>query len=468
MAWCGSQRNPRRLSNTPRRPNRSLFVLDLTGVSAPPASAKVLDSDLVSGYRVLSYGSGDKSVVRIELRMSAMAEPVVERNAATDLTVVVANGRGAAKDAAPKPSADSAAPAAAPYTSNANTSTSAAAIEHVRLEQAGKDTEVNVTGDGPLTYHVLRLSNPDRIVLDFSATHVKTSEHNIASNLDPVRQVRLAQFSPDVARVVIELRSPSPYTISAKGNTVTVDFAPGKGKAQDNDATEPVNTTTNVRRSKASKKDSTGVAAPAVVLPATLTQPGAALASPDPAKMTLSAGNKGNATDDTKPAGASRQPLVNGQAAAAGPASAKYSGEPISVNLKDVDLRDFFRLIHEISGLNIVLDPNVKGSLTIVLDDVPWDQALDIVLQNNDLEKQIDGNVLRIATQRDGAQGSRRDPRSGQGASGSRRRGDHHSRAELCQGRRHGQHAEEVPVFARRRDFRYALEHPDHPGHSRA
>ena len=76
----------------------------------------------------------------------------------------------------------------------------------------------------------------------------------------------------------------------------------------------------------------------------------------------------------------------------------KYSGEPISVNLKDVDLRDFFRLIHEISGLNVVVDPAVKGNLTIVLDDVPWDQALDIVLKNNDLDKQLDGNVLRIAT----------------------------------------------------------------------
>src|SRR5207248_8292531 len=78
--------------------------------------------------------------------------------------------------------------------------------------------------------------------------------------------------------------------------------------------------------------------------------------------------------------------------------SARYTGEPISVNLKDVDLRDFFRLIHEISGLNVVLDPNVKGTLTIVLDEVPWDQALDIVLQNNSLEKQLHGNVLRIAT----------------------------------------------------------------------
>src|SRR5205823_8737287 len=68
------------------------------------------------------------------------------------------------------------------------------------------------------------------------------------------------------------------------------------------------------------------------------------------------------------------------------------------VNLKDVDLKDFFRLIHEISGLNVVLDPDVKGNLTIVLDDVPWDQALDIVLKNNNLSRQLDANVLRIAT----------------------------------------------------------------------
>jgi len=68
------------------------------------------------------------------------------------------------------------------------------------------------------------------------------------------------------------------------------------------------------------------------------------------------------------------------------------------VNLKDVDLKDFFRLIHEISGLNVVLDPNVHGSLTVVLDDVPWDQALDIVLKNNDLARELEGNVLRIAT----------------------------------------------------------------------
>jgi len=99
------------------------------------------------------------------------------------------------------------------------------------------------------------------------------------------------------------------------------------------------------------------------------------------------------------------QPAVNMSAeqksqAGQAPASTgpKYTGEPISVNLKDVDLKDFFRLIHEISGLNVVLDPNVHGTLTIVLDDVPWDQALDIVLKNNDLARELEGNVLRIAT----------------------------------------------------------------------
>ena len=92
---------------------------------------------------------------------------------------------------------------------------------------------------------------------------------------------------------------------------------------------------------------------------------------------------------------AAEQKAQQGQtAAAAGP---RYTGEPISVNLKDVDLKDFFRLIHEISGLNVVLDPNVHGTLTIVLDDVPWDQALDIVLKNNDMARELEGNVLRIA-----------------------------------------------------------------------
>ena len=121
--------------------------------------------------------------------------------------------------------------------------------------------------------------------------------------------------------------------------------------------------------------------------------------------VTKNAAQSSTMSTGSSTGGAAIQPAVNlaaeqreqaGQApAVAGP---RYTGEPISVNLKDVDLKDFFRLIHEISGLNVVLDPNVHGTLTIVLDDVPWDQALDIVLKNNDLARELEGNVLRVAT----------------------------------------------------------------------
>lgn len=78
-------------------------------------------------------------------------------------------------------------------------------------------------------------------------------------------------------------------------------------------------------------------------------------------------------------------------------AEAAYSGERISLELKDADLKDFFRLIGGISGLNIVLDPDVEGSLTLFLKEVPWDQALDVVLENQGMGRHLSGNVLRIA-----------------------------------------------------------------------
>lgn len=79
------------------------------------------------------------------------------------------------------------------------------------------------------------------------------------------------------------------------------------------------------------------------------------------------------------------------------PAKAGYSGERISLELKDADLKDFFRLIGGISGLNIILDPDVEGSLTLFLKEVPWDQALDVVLENQGMGRHLSGNVLRIA-----------------------------------------------------------------------
>jgi type IV pilus assembly protein PilQ len=145
------------------------------------------------------------------------------------------------------------------------------------------------------------------------------------------------------------------------------------------------------------------IPAPVAALPAAMAGTSTALASPaiaqPAAKIEATKPSAAPAVVVSIPGVTPDAPAAEAaQQAATPPPAGRYSGEPISVNLKDVDLRDFFRLIHEISGLNVVVDPAVKGSLTIVLDDVPWDQALDIVLKNNDLDKQLDGNVLRIAT----------------------------------------------------------------------
>ncbi len=76
----------------------------------------------------------------------------------------------------------------------------------------------------PLTYHATLLENPDRLVLDFDAAHLKTPVNHIASNLDPVKDIRLAQFTPEISRVVIDMRRAAHYDINSTGNTITIAF----------------------------------------------------------------------------------------------------------------------------------------------------------------------------------------------------------------------------------------------------
>lgn len=396
---------------TTYRPSESLYVVDLSGVSAAdPAGARVVASDLVKSYRVLPYAAGQKPVVRVEVLLSQGIEPRLERRDAQDLSLIVSRTPDAVLPANSKASATVAAlvPAAAKPSDVDQASVHAGAIKQVHLADNAGETDVNISGSGPLAYHASTLQNPDRLVLDFEGSRLRTSETHIASNLDPVRAIRLAQFTPEISRVVIDLREPALYKINKSGNTVTVAFAPNAPlpAATPDVAAAPVMTaraSSPQPRSRVHDVPSAppSVPAPAAVLPVSLTEPASALAAPAQPAAIASANNGREASpapaapDAASPA----SPATPDQTPTTGAAPApKYSGEPISVNLKDVDLRDFFRLIHEISGLNVVVDPSVRGSLTIVLDDVPWDQALDIVLKNNDLEKQLDGNVLRIAT----------------------------------------------------------------------
>ncbi|MFP5247680.1 MAG: type IV pilus secretin PilQ, partial [Thermoanaerobaculia bacterium] len=75
-----------------------------------------------------------------------------------------------------------------------------------------------------------------------------------------------------------------------------------------------------------------------------------------------------------------------------------FNGEPISLNLKDADIKDVLRTFAELTGLNIAVDPGVTGAVTVDFVDVPWDQALDLILRQNGLTFTIEGNVMRIGT----------------------------------------------------------------------
>lgn len=78
------------------------------------------------------------------------------------------------------------------------------------------------------------------------------------------------------------------------------------------------------------------------------------------------------------------------------PAS-KFSGQPLTLDLVDIPLVDFFRLMAEEGGINIVMDPEIKGRISIKVVKVPWDQIFDAALANNGLDKQVEGSLVRIA-----------------------------------------------------------------------
>src|SRR5262249_24925585 len=101
---------------------------------------------------------------------------------------------------------------------------------------------------------------------------------------------------------------------------------------------------------------------------------------------------------DSSAAEASRKRPARLKSAPAKPADpeSRYVGEPISLDLKDADLKDVLRTFAELTKINIAIDPDVKGSVTVVLNDVPWDQALELILEMNGLGYVLEGRILRV------------------------------------------------------------------------
>lgn len=74
-----------------------------------------------------------------------------------------------------------------------------------------------------------------------------------------------------------------------------------------------------------------------------------------------------------------------------------YSGQKLSLNFQDIEVRDVLQIIANYVGFNLVASDSISGTITLRLNNVPWDQALDLVLKTNGLDKRMNGNVLRVA-----------------------------------------------------------------------
>ena len=238
-------------------------------------------------------------------------------------------------------------------------------------------TTVSVKTGGAARYQA-SLIDPRRLVIDFDATQYAWRKTPLPG-VDPIKEIRGSQFKKGITRLVVQLARPVKHTVQDTDDGIVVTFAAG-GSAP---AAEPAAAPILVHAPPGSTPETpvaTGLTPP---LPADVaarivapTAPVIARPAPTPAPMRLA-----QATP-TPPA-----PVVVGN-----------GRRLISLDFKDADVVNLLRILAAESGRNLVVGDDVKGKMSISLRNVPWEQALDTILETRGLQKIERGNVLRIVT----------------------------------------------------------------------
>ncbi len=279
----------------------------------------------------------------------------------------------------------------------------------IQTAQHGQQTLVRVETDRRPLYHYFELTHPRRLVVDLDGARNVSDHWKYESEAPFVTDVRMARFSNKdggVVRVVADLAGQPQYAVRPSDSGIEITLtkresvgevpSPSAGSlARSNGGANPAPAEQVAPAEVASLQPTTERVeiSPVADPPANTAADPASDPAPEVSE-TAKATSAAEVLAGSLEASVTPMPGQPQSASASGP---KYTGQPISLDLKNVDLKDFFRLIHEISGLNVIVDPDVTGTVTMVLDDVPWDQALAIVLRDNGLGEQLQGNVLRIA-----------------------------------------------------------------------
>lgn len=264
------------------------------------------------------------------------------------------------------------------------------------------DLIVSVTTSNRLTYQDFRLENPARLVIDFLNAENRVPFLNLPVGTEGVKRLRVRQFQsadPKVARMVIDLaEDQGEYRILAADDSLKIVFPGAARGAKSQAQAEP-----EPKVPAAAPK-----AAPAAAEPAPQQPAGPFISDLAVSEIPRSALA---ANEVSRQAAPPSRPAVKSASIAPAPEvsntpvlmlnpspGSKYTGQPLTLDLVNISLVDFFRLMSEEGGVNIVMDPEIKGTVSIKVVQVPWDQIFDAVLVNNGLDRRVEGNLIRIAT----------------------------------------------------------------------
>ncbi len=274
-------------------------------------------------------------------------------------------------------------------------------LRAVRASRSGDEVTVAIVGNGALRATTVEEAKdmPPRVLLDFEGvTASRAVPAVLGIDQADVTRVRVATNSRDplITRVVVDLKRKLEYRVEAAGADseevrvvfATVDAPPAVQPASDL-AVAPAGLTPGSMTPPASPAAPT--APLSQVAPVSMTAPPAEPVAPAlqvaPASMTAPP-----VAPETLQA-----PSAVPQVAAESEARPRFTGHPVSLDFQGADLRAVLRTFSEISGLNVVIDPSINGTVDVSLRDVPWDQALDIILKSNKLGYFVDGTIVRIA-----------------------------------------------------------------------
>jgi type IV pilus assembly protein PilQ len=213
-------------------------------------------------------------------------------------------------------------------------------ITDITVEDVNGTTEIGIKSSAPFTYTIFRPSDPYKVVVDLQSTDLGGFRESILVDRAGVMEITpvIDENMPDVAKLEIALTVPVDIEPFYMNNMLVLAF--------DNPVAEEMAPEEEVMETEEEVTETEPLEEPVEEL--------------------------------------AEEP-------------SKYVGEKISIDFQDAELIHVFRLIADMSGFNIVVSPEVKGRFSMKLTDVPWDQALDVILRNYGLSKTIEGNILRIA-----------------------------------------------------------------------